>query len=545
MSWSDTADIQNQLDAALDTYQWGAAASTCEHLIRRISEESSPCPDRDARAILASLRRKRQFALVGRVAEAFIRSGQNAPPIRRHYAQSLIDQGVLFAPEFVLQALTMEPLDDDSEVAEAHGLLGRIYKQLYVNAGAPSSPYARMFFERALSEYLQTYRRDPQRYVWHGINVVALLHRGRADGIDVTHAPGVDDLARQVLQSLPEPSRVMDIFELATRLEALVALGNEKDAADAALEYVRHPGADAFEIGSTLRQFEEVWRLHPDSSPGATILPILRAAKLRCAGGQFESSPAQVDDELRRVRQAASTLEKIFGDDRTVTLHWYETGLQRTRSVARIERRSGKGHGTGWLVRAGDILPEGCPAAGPSSLVLLTNAHVINRDGSAGALAPDDAKANFQRLGKCFDFAADVIWSSPPDQLDATLVALKGEPPDAPPIPVLDKKVRFTEPPSRLYIIGHAGGRDLQFSLHDNLLLGCNDRLLHYRTPTEQGSSGSPVFEAEDWRAVALHHAGGTFERLDGRQPPYEANEGITIRAIRTQVAADMAAKRD
>src|SRR5206468_7934203 len=100
----------------------------------------------------------------------FVRFGQNAPRIRRQYAQALIDQGILLASEPVLQALTLESLDGDGEVAEAHGLLGRLYKQLYVNADSPSNPYVRAFFDRALSEYLETYRLDPPRYSWHGIN---------------------------------------------------------------------------------------------------------------------------------------------------------------------------------------------------------------------------------------------------------------------------------------------------------------------------------------------------------------------------------------
>ena len=69
-------------------------------------------------------------------------------------------------------------------------------------------------------------------------------------------------------------------------------------------------------------------------------------------------------------------------------------------------------------------------------------------------------------------------------------------------MPIFERAVRLTTPPSRLYVIGHPGGRDLELSLHDNHLLGCNDRLLHYRTPTEAGSSGSPVFEADGWRVV-------------------------------------------
>src|SRR3954470_4417265 len=179
MGWSDTFEFQNRLDAALARYQWNAVATTCSDLVTRLQREGTPYPEPAARQLLASLRKKRQFAHAARVAETFVRFGQNAAAIRRQYAQALIDQGILLASEPVLQALTLEPVDCEGEVAEAHGLLGRLYKQLYVDADSPSNPYVRACFDRALSKYHQTYRLDPQRYSWHAINVVALLHRAK------------------------------------------------------------------------------------------------------------------------------------------------------------------------------------------------------------------------------------------------------------------------------------------------------------------------------------------------------------------------------
>jgi hypothetical protein len=543
MSWSDATEILNALDAALNTYQWSAAAAVCDRLIRRIHEESAPLPEPAARALLAALRKKRQFPLVVKVAEAFVRSGQNAPRIRRQYAQALIEQGVLLASEPLLQELTFGPLAGESEVAEAHGLLGRIYKQLYINAAAPSSPYARVFFERALSEYSQMYRLRPDRNTWHGINAVALMRRGVRDGV-YADGPAATEIAARIIAALPQLSQMREAFDLATYLEALIALDRREEAVAASLAYVQHPDADAFEIGSTLRQLEEVWQLDPDTPPGQTILPLLRAARLKREGGALETGPAQVDTELRVVRQAmndvqaSSRLEKVFGDDRTVTLGWYETGLLRTKSVARVERLNGKGHGTGWLVSSEDFFPGGVFPDGKPQQLLLTNAHVVNREGAGGGLSPDEARANFQGLGRVVTFDR-IVWSSPPDKCDATFLTIKGSPVDAATVPVLKKRVRFTEPASRLYIIGHPGGRDLELSLHDNRLIDCDDQLLRYRTPTEGGSSGSPVFEADDWRAVGLHHAGGTFDRLDKQPPPYEANEGITVLAIKKAIAAD------
>ena len=65
-----------------------------------------------------------------------------------------------------------------------------------------------------------------------------------------------------------------------------------------------------------------------------------------------------------------------------------------------------------------------------------------------------------------------------------------------------------------------------------NLLLDHEDPRIHYRTPTEGGSSGSPVFNRQ-WDLIGLHHAGSkTMQRLNGKAGTYAANEGIWLRAI-------------
>lgn len=90
-----------------------------------------------------------------------------------------------------------------------------------------------------------------------------------------------------------------------------------------------------------------------------------------------------------------------------------------------------------------------------------------------------------------------------------------------------------------------AGGRDLSFSFQDNELLDhegppagrpqipgvCR---LHYRAPTEGGSTGSPVFNARLWQVIAMHHKGGKIgmPRLNGKPGTYGANEGISIQSI-------------
>ena len=524
MSWNDVQDIDDSLRDALGKFNWSEAAEICQRFIKRTREESAPCPQDAAIDILAALRKKRRFELMVPVAEALILSGQQHPRVRFQYAQAMVDQGWLVAPEPVLQRLTAEPLHGESQADQARGLLGRLYKQRFVNIGDASNGYARAFFEQALAEYLQGYRRNPASNYQHGINAVALIHRGRADGLPMQYAPDPDVIAREILATVPAQTTVA--FDIATRMEAQIALRDVESAQRSALEYIDHGDADFFEVSSTLRQLEEVWRFKDDQSPGSTLLPMLRAARLKREGGGMQSSSAGLRKEMSRVKFALKQLEKVHGDLGMVTLKWYETGLQRTKSVARIESLNGRGRGTGWLVDASVFEP------GNAGLLLITNAHVVNPDGSGGALTPDRAQANFQGLNAVLGFEDEVVWSSPPDEFDATILRVKAPPASAVGLPVNLKKVRLTEPAPLVYIIGHPQGRDVELSLHDNKLLACNDRLLHYRAPTEPGSSGSPVFDDVQWQVIGLHHAGGTLKRLDGTDDPYEANEAISILAI-------------
>jgi V8-like Glu-specific endopeptidase len=68
--------------------------------------------------------------------------------------------------------------------------------------------------------------------------------------------------------------------------------------------------------------------------------------------------------------------------------------------------------------------------------------------------------------------------------------------------------------------------------MQDNLLLDYQDPRIHYRTPTEGGSSGSPVFN-QQWELVGLHHKGQKdMKKLNNKGGVYDANEGIWIQTI-------------
>jgi hypothetical protein len=536
MAWEGLPTTDRDLTEALRGFDWRAAERIVEELIERITGEPTPMPEADARRLLGKLRRKRRFHLMTRLADALIEAGQRAPQIRRQYAQSLIDQGILAAARLVLQAVLEDSASSEGERQEARGLIGRIYKQLYVNAASHATPRAREHLLRALSEYLDVYRLEPSRYLWHGINAAALLARAQRDGLAVAGLPDFKELASEILITLEARARsateAIPAFDVATTLEALVALGRPGEAASKALEYGAADGADAFEIASTLRQLETVWHLDDAKPPGNSILPTLRAALLRREGAVLQVEASRIDEEIASVE----ALERVLGTTGSRTLAWYRTGLERCGAIARIERLDGRGHGTGWLVRAEEFVP------GRPGVLVLTNAHVVGRTRGHDALEPRDAQVHFQVAGRVCP-VKEVLWSSPVDELDASLLVLDGDAPDVEPLPLQRGDVAMTEPPPRLYIIGHPGGRDLEISLQDNHLIASRTPYLHYRTPTEGGSSGSPVFEGAGWRVVALHHATRSgVQSLDGPGATYAANEGIAIDAITAAARAETVA---
>ena len=101
--------------------------------------------------------------------------------------------------------------------------------------------------------------------------------------------------------------------------------------------------------------------------------------------------------------------------------------------------------------------------------------------------------------------------------------------------------IPLPSPDTKAFVVGHPQAGEMQFSLQDSILMDVcpKERLMHYRTPTDPGSSGSAVFNQE-WEVVALHHAGSqTCPRLAGNGT-YEANEGITLQSIRRAIGVNV-----
>lgn len=167
---------------------------------------------------------------------------------------------------------------------------------------------------------------------------------------------------------------------------------------------------------------------------------------------------------------------------------------------------------------------------------------VLNRGKVYGLLDDEDDWLLDHSPYSPADLASEPRTALPqPDELDYALLRLEGAPgdeavgekpePGAPPrgwIEVTHKPYNFA-PDTPLFIAQHPKGAPLKLALDTNAVIGLNENgtRVTYRTNTDPGSSGSPVFD-QNWKLVALHHAGDP----DSIMPTY--NEGIPLTAITT-----------
>ncbi|MCW5637574.1 MAG: DUF4071 domain-containing protein [Rubrivivax sp.] len=493
----------------------------------------------DAKALVEALRNQRDYALMGQLAEAVSRIDPKDAKNRRLYAQCLIDTGMASAALDLLQPLVRRLPETDPEYVEATGLLGRAYKQIFFDAGDKGSESARAALRKAIAAYRGPFEAGGS--TWHGVNLVALLERARGLGLRVPGggAAQVAQTARALIDALDQtPIEQRDAWHLASLAEASLGLHDWIAIEDRVRHYVADPRVQAFHVAGTLRQFTQVWNLEADPR-GRALVDILRARLLRLQGAELRLAPAELQ---RSGAQAppASQLEAVLGPNGAQTYRWWKTGVERAASVASVRQRMGGRIGTGFALRAGDLGLE--PA---DELLVMTNHHVVNPQGASPGLPPAEVEIVFEAVDPDQAHAIErVLWSSPPDRFDASVLRLATPPAGVAPLPI-GPALPALDDGARVYVIGHPGGRDLSFSFQDNELLDHEGPpqgrpavagvwRLHYRAPTEGGSSGSPVFNSRLWQVIALHHAGGKIgmPRLNGKPGSCGANEGIALQSI-------------
>lgn len=489
-----------ELETALNEYRY----TDVRQLTRQIAPSTFTI--REVKKALHLLRRKRCFEDLELVADVFLSAGHDVHIIKRQRAQALLDQGRVDHALQNLIALAETAAKDPIEGPEVRGLIGRAYKQLFVNEGDADN------LRRSLDFYLEDWQARRGGYRWQGINVVSLLARAKENSIAVGADLDARVIARNILDDI-EDNGVGGVWDYATGMEAAIALGDSNAALNWARKYVTHPDADAFEIASTRRQLREIWLL--EGRPlGNQLLPVLEFALLQRQGGSL--------DMLQPRLQDTSGFEAVYGADSVFHMQWMDTLIRQCLAVARIiHSATGEAFGTGFLVKGSCL----CPQWGEAP-VLVTNAHVCSNNLQDEApLQPGTATAEFTRLAdRPKTNLGDLLYSSPRSTLDISVLRIE-PPPEAivlAPIPYHPTLPKPEDRSQRIYVVGHAGGAELAVSMYDNDLANYVPPYVHYRSPTEGGSSGSPVFNRQ-LGLFAVHHKALEAEMV---------NEGILFEHI-------------
>lgn len=216
------------------------------------------------------------------------------------------------------------------------------------------------------------------------------------------------------------------------------------------------------------------------------------------------------EGEAHRKEAEEAILEKINKENDLLPVDFLYKGVEKARAVCRILTPDSMG--TGFLIAKG---------------IIMTNNHVIsNRETAEQSFAEFDYEEGKETV-KVSLKPESIFITSPQDELDFTILSCdeKGIG-DIKPVPLVRNPTVITRG-ERVNIIQHPSGRKKEIALHDNRVSYVYDKVIHYKTDTEPGSSGSAVFNNR-WDLVALHHA-GWYENEDKK---VAINEGIRISAI-------------
>ena len=557
--------MKDEVEALLSALTEKGCDGARERMPAVLAAVRAPLDAAATRRLLNELRSQRCFAAMRTFASgaAKVADGNLLVEVKRQLAQSMIELGDLGGAIGLLDGLIGElgPGGPAKDRSEATGLLGRAWKQRFVEAVSGGST-GQDELRAAVDAYSRGYAVDWDPG-WHGANLVALAARAGRDGLSA----GTDSAttwAQRVLERLDENPRVRwSPWDYAAAGEASLALGDEKSIAAHFACYWNLSNADGFALAGTERQLKEIWQISRDSPDPlrSSLVLHLEARKLTAAKGTASYSP---DDLLRlaaQLRTAATRAEATFGAGSAIPLDRVLSLVKCASSVCRISDVNNPSRaGTGFLVRGIDLVP---PREGA---FVLTNHHVLHGDE-----APDDLLATKDYEGSIHARWAQAefhFWNGKKEtrtirvdgilrhsfraDADFTVASLAEPFPVACALPlssslkplgsrnVVDPRQR-----AKVILIGHPLGGGLSFSVSDNEVVDHEldddprdrPRRIHYRTPTEPGSSGSPVFHHETLEIVGVHRTGRVTPLRDNwpRAKPdevYEANEAVAVRSL-------------
>ncbi len=217
---------------------------------------------------------------------------------------------------------------------------------------------------------------------------------------------------------------------------------------------------------------------------------------------------------------------RLYGDDLTrsigripALIRTLQHMLQVAPAVCRLDVRIPSGYQVGTAFRVADDL-------------LLTNWHVLHDKAGTCARA---VTAEFGYESDELDIglnatavACDTTSIVADKDDDWAVIRVAGLLPAWPIVALRQAAVPTLN--SEAFIIQHPQGDRKRIGYVRNQVTNFTDRVVHYLTDTQQGSSGAPVFDGAG-KLIALHHAGGRPQEVVGREP-LKKNEGIRIERV-------------
>lgn len=269
-------------------------------------------------------------------------------------------------------------------------------------------------------------------------------------------------------------------------------------------------------LGLFLNEIKPMTGLENQRALGAlmnrhSMIPIADAPPLTDWSGDSTT------DELREKIIAANTLRPIA---------FLAAGLEVARSVAFIRVSSPKGR---WLGTAFLVAPD----------LLMTNEHILHDSselpGTVVRFNYEDDHHGRAQPTREYSLRPDGLFYADP-YLDFAIVEIDGTPGDDWGwLPLTRAAVGVGD---RVNIVQHPGGRPKEIALQSNFVEYVDSDVVQYVTPTEPGSSGSPVFN-DDWQVCAIHRQGGSLmEPKTGRY--VVRNEGALVTGMLTRMPPEV-----
>jgi hypothetical protein len=502
----------------------------CLGIIAKIPDATPACSE-EAVAFFRALRGQRRHEQLEMLGEAYIKAGYQAPKLWTIYAQALIERGSPVAARGVLSLLLANDSEEaKKELRETYGLCGRAWKDIgYEAIRAKRKDVATHALKESYKFYLRGFNldlEDPELIAWYGSQRVALSHI--AEKNDIAGLPDEKAFAKEAAEivkeaiDLPKTSPQQRPWLMLGGAELCVAADDLPGAMQLCEQAVALPDhTDSFMFGSLYRQLSQIWRIGRESDAGAKLEALLMNAIVKRHGG------VMLSDGSARQLQA-----RLPGEQAGMGLTSIQEMLRCAKSVAMI-RGSMQPLGTGFVVDAEKV---GLPPVGK---VVLTNAHIVSNPPQGNAVAPGQVQVQFGLEGGGLFKVKEIVGSLPVERHDCTALLLDREiPATIAALPVGDADIQQDR---TACVIGHPLGQELTFSLLNAELVGCETpapprhQRLHYRSTTDAGSSGSPVFNAS-WDVIGIHCAyqpSAPFLPPEVKGGTHAVNEGISLASIR------------